>query len=99
MDRPHGEKVIHCKWVLKRKRNADGDVVKHKARLVICGNFDEDPIKSTFAPVVDFTIVRLLLAIAAQKKWHVHQVDYSNAFLQGYLGPHSVYVSPSDDGR
>lgn len=40
---------------------------------------------TTFAPVVDIAVVRLLLAIAAQKEWLVHQIGYSNAFLQGNI--------------
>lgn len=44
---------------------------------------DEETATEKFAPVADFTIVRLLLAIVVQKKWYVHQVDYSIEFLQG----------------
>ena len=68
VERPSKAKVIFSKWVLKKKRTADGNLAKYKARLVICGNHDTDAAVTTFAPVVDFTVVRLLLAIAAQKK-------------------------------
>ena len=55
-------------------------------------NQESETLTETFAPVVDFTIVRLVLAIAAQKNWHIHQVDYSSAFLQGKLD-REVYMS------
>lgn len=85
VDRPKKGNVIRCMWVLKKKRNADGEVSRYKARLVICGNQDKETLTHTFAPVVDFTVVRLILAVSAQRRWLIHQVDYSNAFLQGKL--------------
>ena len=94
VDKPSKARAIFCKWVLKKKRTADGEISRYKARLVICGNLDNSPIAHTFAPVVDFTIVRLVLAIAAQKRWLIHQVDYSNAFLQGDLEREVYMVVP-----
>ena len=38
-----------------------------------------------FAPVARMDTVRTVLAIAAQNKWHVHQMDVKSTFLNGYL--------------
>ena len=38
-----------------------------------------------FAPVACMDIVRIVLAIEAQNKWHVHQMDVKLTFLNGYL--------------
>ena len=45
----------------------------------------------TFAPVARTDLVRLVLAIAAQNKWHVHRMDVKSSFLNGYL-EQEVYV-------
>jgi hypothetical protein len=85
---PAGKKPIGLKWVFKLKRNADGNVLKHKAHLVAKGyvqrpgiDFDE-----VFAPVARLDSVRLLLAVAMQRRWEVHHMDVKTTFLNGELG-------------
>lgn len=34
---PKGKKALKNKWDFKLKKNADGNIVKHKARLVVKG--------------------------------------------------------------
>jgi transposase InsO family protein len=84
---PEGRKTIGCKWVFKRKKNANTGLIKYKARLVAQGfsqkygtDYDE-----VFAPVVRATTLRLLLAIATQRKLKIHHFDAKTAFLNGEL--------------
>jgi transposase InsO family protein len=85
---PHHQKVLGCRWVLAIKRDAQGNVERYKARLVVQGfgqefgfNYDE-----TYAPVIRMDNVRLLFAIGAYHRpqgvviWHI---DFKNAFQNG----------------
>lgn len=82
-DIPDGKKPVRCKWVFTLKRDADGNIVKYKARLVAKGFSQKEGIdyQETFAPVVKYTSMRLLLAIAAKMRLHVTQLDAVTAFL------------------
>ena len=82
---PQGMKAIPCKWVFKRKLNADGSIERYKARLVIKGFHQRQGIDYTavFAPVVRASTVRLFLSIVASYDLVCHSIDIKNAFIQG----------------
>ena len=84
---PHNRPVIGYKWIYKTKHSADGTPPKYKARLVAKGFLQEGGIHSheTFSLVIKVTTIRLLLSLAVSQKWHIRQLDISNAFLHGDL--------------
>ncbi|TFY75537.1 hypothetical protein EWM64_g8475, partial [Hericium alpestre] len=87
--------VVNSKWIFRIKRGPNGEVEKYKARLVVKGftqvegiDFDE-----TFAPVVKFTSLRMLLALVAKKDLEVHQMDVKTTYLHGEL-EEEIYLQP-----
>ncbi|RVW79953.1 Retrovirus-related Pol polyprotein from transposon RE2 [Vitis vinifera] len=86
-------KSIGVKWVYKTKLNKDGGVDKYKARLVAKGYKQEFGVdyKEVFAPVAKLDTIRLVLSMAAQNSWSIHQLDVKSAFLHGEL-EEEVYI-------
>ena len=94
---PQGKSIVGCKWVFTVKYKANGSVERHKARLVAKGftqTYGIDYTK-TFAPIAKLNIVRILLSLAANSDWPLHQLDIKNAFLNGELKKEVYMCQPS----
>lgn len=90
---PPDQHIIDNKWVFKVKQKPDGSLDRYKARLVVRG-FDQVhgvDYSETFSPVVKYTSVRSIFALAAAQKMKLKQFDIKTAFLYGDL-KENVYM-------
>ena len=99
---PEKRNIVKNKWVFKIKTKGDGTLERFKARLVAKG-FTQAPgldYGETYAPVGRYATSRVLMCIASQKNWEIHQMDVSNAFLYGTLDEDIYMEQPTgfEDG-
>jgi hypothetical protein len=90
--RPPDANVVDCKWVLRIKKNAAGEIDKYKARLVARGFTQIYGVDyyETYSPVARLASFRLLMAVAAQNGWAIDAFDFDSAFLSSELGEDEV---------
>ena len=102
---PPDKTAISSKWVYKIKPATTGNPTRYKARLVARGFQQQDGVDflETFAPVVRWETIRVLIAIAVHLNWPLHQLDVLTAFLNGILQedvymhqPHG-FVKPGEE--
>lgn len=95
---PEGTKLVTSRWVNTDKYRPDGQLLKHKSRLVARGFQQEEGIdyEETFASVVKPASTRILLALAAILSWIVHQGDVKTAFLNSDLDKPVYMRAPKD---
>jgi hypothetical protein len=105
VERPADVNVITCRWILKVKLDSNNLPVKYKARIV-AREFQQlhgIDYNDTFAPVVKYKSIRMLLTLAAFYRMSIDQLDYTTAFLNADL-PESIYMEQPEgcdtgDGR
>ncbi|PXF47018.1 Copia protein [Gracilariopsis chorda] len=75
-----------------RKTNSHGLSARYKARLVVRG-FMIGFIERTYAPVVDYNTVRLVLGLSVQRGYKIHQMDIKTGFLHREIDE-TIYILP-----
>jgi hypothetical protein len=94
---PHqpGMNILRSRLVLNAKRNTASAIIKYKARLVSGGDAQVHGLHFdvSYAPVADFTVVRIILSISTCENRVVHSLNVSNAFVRAPLAK-IVYVRP-----
>lgn len=84
---PESARAIRTMWVYALKTDAQGFVVRFKARLVALGNWQRPGIdfNETFAPVARMSSFRLLVAISAELGLKLYGGDINTAYLNATL--------------
>ena len=95
--RPEGANIVGSKWVFHLKKDANGAITSHRARLVV-QEFSQIPgvdFDETFTLITQMMLIRTVLALAARHDWEICQVDIKSAYLYGELEEHKViYMKP-----
>jgi transposase InsO family protein len=94
---PTNSKLIKTRWLFKVKFDTENQPSKFKARVVAKGFTQQFGIDydDTYAPVMRMKSLRVILSIAAHKQLHVHQLDYTTAFLNAPID-RDIYVAIPD---
>ena len=83
-----GAKIGKATWALRQKRSPSGEPTHKKSRLCFRGDLltkGVDCAFDNFAPVVQWSSVRLMLILSIVHGLETRQVDYVNAFAQADL--------------
>lgn len=93
-------RVFHLTYVYRIKVSLVTGKRTYKTRACILGNHQLAGIDyfDTFAPVVRYKTLRLLLAVATAFNAHVHHMDVDTAFLYGEMDESepTIYISIPD---
>lgn len=89
-------KLLSSRWVFGLKEDEHGNATRYKARLVVRG-CQQRPgeYTDTYAPVARLPTIRLLLSVALQFGFRIHQLDVKTAFLHGDISE-EIYMRPPD---
>eukprot|EP00253_Pinus_taeda_P026187 PITA_26187 len=91
--RPQDRSVVGSRWIYKVKYAADNSVEKYKAMFVAKRYAQKEGIdyEETFAPLARYTSIRIVISLAAQMGWEIHQMDVKMTLLNGVI-EEEVYI-------
>ena len=84
---PAIQNIIGCRFVLQKKRGANGEVTHFKAHLVAQGFSQHEAIdySETFAPVVKSASLQVFLTMCTRHGWRIRQMDIKSMYLNGSI--------------
>ncbi len=90
---PPDTNIMGNKWVFRYKISVDGSIERRKSRLVAKGYTQRENIDyfETFAPVMHYKTLRLLLGLCAVRGWILQHWDVETAFLNAEI-KETVYM-------
>jgi hypothetical protein len=102
---PPSHSAIPSRWQYKAKRDKEGKITRFKARFVAKGFKQKYGVDyhETYAPVVRYDSLRVILALTASRDLQLLQIDVQTAFLYGeldqkiYIKQPEGYVTPGHE--
>lgn len=93
---PEVQKAIGNKWVYKIKCDANDQVERYHARLVVKGYAQKEGIdfNEIFSPVVRLTTIRVVLVMCVAYDLHLEKLDVKTSFLLGELKEEMYMLQP-----
>lgn len=61
------KKILHTKFVLRNNKSKNDEVIKYKARLVVCGNEEQELNEEGFSSVSDFNGTKVLMCLSEKR--------------------------------
>jgi hypothetical protein len=94
---PPKNRYVDLIWKYRRKRCPDGSLKKHKARLCVNGsrNIQGIDYMESFAPVVQWSTIRMVNTLAAMHNLKGKQIDFTQAFPQAKLKEDIYLIFPA----
>jgi len=80
-----GKQILPNTWTFKRKRRPNGEVKKYQSRWCAHGDLEDTTDMETYAPVVSWSTICLLLYFVLQFDLKTKCTDFSQAFVQATL--------------
>ena len=79
--------IVRCWWTFRVKRDNLGAVNKFKARLIAQGFSQVKGLdySETFSPIIKFTTIRLMIALACRYNLELHHINIKGTYLNGKL--------------
>lgn len=87
MELPPNRRVLSARWVLRTKSNLSPTHICLKARRIAKG-FEQKPgldYNNKIAPMVKWSTLRTIIALAIAMNWKPHHLDIITTFLNGLL--------------
>ena len=87
VDRKPSMKVLKGTWAFRLKCTPDGVAYRYRSRFCVRGNQQEYGANyfETFAPVIQWSTIRLVLIFILTQNWVTGVIDYTNAFSQANI--------------
>ncbi len=83
--------------ILRIKRDENGNSIRFKARIMVGGHLQRPGIDhSVYSLVVDFALVRSVMAIVLHNGWYTKHVDVRTAVLSGDVARDTRVMHPAN---